>query len=625
MRRRLATLAVLTAALSPAAPAHAGFFPGDPIDGPSADVRSLGDLDVARDGSGAVAYLRRDGGADHVFVSRVVNGSFQPPERVDAGLDAPSAQPVVAASDGGRVVIVYINAGNAWATVWAAGAPGWSTPQQLAAGASASSPSVYMSINGVAYTTFTTGGDVRAARLDRGQTQFQLLGAPLDIDPGADAGGGNSRSRVAVSADGTALAVWGEGGHVVARRLFNLNLSAAPQDLTLPSLEDRPGGNADLPDVDIEDDSSFAWVTFRQQFTDGGRTQTRALARRLRGSRFEDATVVDGQAWGADGVDTLDVELNGRGDGLASAGLAGTGAANVAILKRDVFNPGSTVGGGEGVAPAPVGTISETLDRVVGWIQGPASTATVQARFFDDKAAASTLPVPSAPAALSNPGFGAVVPTGGLDVAANRAGDVLLVFLQENEEGRRLVAATYDRPPGAFSGNTTTRWRGYARPPLAWGQAFELWGPLTYRVEVDGVAVGETQDTKLTPLNPVADGEHRWRVVATDRRGQTAATKTRLLRVDATPPTLEFTVKRRKGRVAELSITAGDVIPPSGKASGLKTLKADFGDGTGNQLLKAKKASHRYGRGGTYTIRVSATDRAGNAVALTERVRIKRK
>ena len=43
----------------------------------------------------------------------------------------------------------------------------------------------------------------------------------------------------------------------------------------------------------------------------------------------------------------------------------------------------------------------------------------------------------------------------------------------------------------------------------------------------------------------VADGLHRWRVVATDRRGQTHGDAARNLRVDATPPKVTFKVSGR--------------------------------------------------------------------------------
>ena len=94
MRRRLAFIVTtLTAlAVTPAA-AHATFFAAEAVDGPSADIRSVGDLDVARDGTGAVAYVRRDAGVDHIYVSRLVDGAFQPPERVDAASTRPPGSP----------------------------------------------------------------------------------------------------------------------------------------------------------------------------------------------------------------------------------------------------------------------------------------------------------------------------------------------------------------------------------------------------------------------------------------------------------------------------------------------------------------------------------------------------
>src|SRR5512132_1793148 len=128
MRRRLAVIAAFATLALPAAAAgqvRGAFFAADPIDGPSADIGSLGDLDVARDGTGALAYVKRDGGVDHVFVSRLVDGAFQPPERVDAGLDGVGAQPVVAANDGGKLVVAYVSGGAVFSIVRPAGAQGW--------------------------------------------------------------------------------------------------------------------------------------------------------------------------------------------------------------------------------------------------------------------------------------------------------------------------------------------------------------------------------------------------------------------------------------------------------------------------------------------------------------------
>jgi hypothetical protein len=110
LKRR--TLAALSLALFAApATAHAGFFPAEQVDGPSADITSVGDIDIARDGNGALVYLKKDGGADHVFLSGL-NGGFAPGQRLDGGLAAASSQPVVAASNNGRLAVAWVNDGS---------------------------------------------------------------------------------------------------------------------------------------------------------------------------------------------------------------------------------------------------------------------------------------------------------------------------------------------------------------------------------------------------------------------------------------------------------------------------------------------------------------------------------
>ena len=78
-----------------------------------------------------------------------------------------------------------------------------------------------------------------------------------------------------------------------ARRLTGLTLSAVAAGPLAPRLRGRPaGGDADSPDIDIEDDGSYAWVVFRQDI--GGRSRT--IARRLVGSLFEAPAAIDGGA-----------------------------------------------------------------------------------------------------------------------------------------------------------------------------------------------------------------------------------------------------------------------------------------------------------------------------------------
>ncbi len=265
MRRSLAVSAVFASLLVLPAGAHAvggTFFAGEAVDGPSVDIQRLGDVDIARDGTGALVYVKLDGGVNHIFASRLINGAWEAPQRIDTGLAGPSSQPVVAASDGGRLAIAFINDTQLVTVVRPAGDQPYGAPAGVAA--PASNPAIDMSINGVGYVTFTLPGasaaDVRAARLERKGTTFAVLADPLDVDPAQNAGDGNKRSKVAVAADGSAVAVFGEDGadgrtHVYGRRMFEGRVSTAPQDLTLTDFEGHSAAGADLPDIDIEDDS----------------------------------------------------------------------------------------------------------------------------------------------------------------------------------------------------------------------------------------------------------------------------------------------------------------------------------------------------------------------------------
>jgi PKD domain len=592
MPRSLALLALLASLALPAgagAAVRGTFVPGAAIDGPG--VQRLGDLDVARDGTGALAYVKTVDGVDHVFVSRLVDGGFVAPEQVDAGLPGASSQPVVAASDGANLVVAYVNAGTLVVTTWPAGAQSYTALQPIAAGAS--NPDVDMSINGVAYLTWSAGGQVGAARKERNAPAFNGLPAALNIDPAAVAGTGTGAPRVAVAADGTATVVWGESGHVFARRLFELRLSIAPQDL---------GPDADEPDISSEDDSSFAWAVFRQ----GGR----GIARRLVGSEFDPPVVVDG----GEAADAPRVAINGKGVGYAGVGGAASGAAYGAVLKDDVFNPGVLIGGGAGPS-LPVPAVAESGDGVIAFQQA----GTIAARPYDYVPASRLVTPPGPPVGLSDPALGPTDATRGLAADADRAGDFVFAFVQAGQ----LAVATFDRAPGAFRGSTTTKFRNLAKTQLKWGTSFELWGPLTYTVFIDDVQVAQTSATGITLPTPVADGLHRWRVVATDRRGQSTSTPPRNLRVDGTPPTVSFRVggTRRRGATVRVTARASDASGTAAKASGLKDVAVKFGDGS--KQVKGTRAAHGYRHTGAYTISVTATDNAGNATVATRRITIK--
>lgn len=602
-------VAVLSLALPATALAAEGaFFAGDRIDGPSADINRLGDLDLARDGLGTVVYVKRDAGADHIFVSRLVGGTWQTPARVDSALTTASSQPVVAMSDGGRTVVAFISGGALWSTTRPSVDAPFTAIVQVAP--VASDPAIDMSINGVAYLTYTAaGGDVRAARMERNGLSFNVLPDVLDIVPADVAGTGTGRSAVAVAADGIATVVWGEAGHVYGRRLFEMRLSTAPQDLALSSLGGATGGVADLPDISAEDDSSFAWVVFRQQI--GGAPH--ALARRLVGSQFEPPAVIDG----GEATDVPRISINGRGVGYAATdGLGGT--AYGAVVKDDLMNGGIALGGGGGVPSLPVPAADETGDGAIAY---QAADRSIHARAYDYVPASRAVTVPGPDTPLSRPEFGVTAADRGLLAAANRIGDIAIVFIQGDGAGRSVVGAAFDRLPGAFRSYAVGRWVR-ARPTFRWSQALEAWGAVSYEVQIDGRANGTTGATSLRVPTAIADGVHRWQIAAIDRRGQRRRTTSRTVLVDGSPPKVAVTLRgpRKRGAELEVIVRATDAMGRKVKASGVDSIKTSFGDAT--PAVAGKHVHHRYGSTGTRTIRVTVTDRAGNATVVRKQVRI---
>lgn len=566
MRRLLAVLLVLV--LAPTGSARAGWFGAGPVD---TGAQAFGGLDLARDGGGAVVYVK-DG---HVLLSRLAAGVWQAPERVDAGETAVASDPVVAAADGGALIVAWRSADRVLGAFSEGGA--FSAPVALGGG-DVGPPDVDLAIQRTGYVTFRQGGDVRAVRLRQGA--WEAVPSALDIDPAQPAGADAGRPRVAVAADGNALVVWSEGHpdgrtRLWARRVTDLRPSALPQEVSLGELGGAPGGGADSADVAIEDDVSFAWVVWRQDI--GGVSRT--LARRLVGSLFEAPAVVD--LGGA--ARAPQVSMNGDGVGLAVS-QADTGDVGVSLLQRDVFGPVLAIG--RGAAPLAVG--AESRDVVVAW-QADGN--------FVGRHGARDEPLTDA-VALGAGG-------GPAELAADRVGDAALGWLQ----GDALVVAVWDEAAGPATLRTNRGWKAIRRPLLRWGAGTDLWGPLLHRVLVDGREVGLTAGASLkAPL--LHDGEHRWQVVTVDPRGQETRSERRPVRVDTTAPSVRARVRGRRVLVQVRDAGAG-----------VAAVRVRFGDGTATTALKP--GWHRYRSGGRRRLSVRVQDAAGNAATRRLTVRLR--
>jgi len=526
MRRSLLLLtALFTLVLAPTA--QAGWFRAEPIDGP-AEIEALGDVDVARDGGGGLVYIKREGGVPQVFLSRLVKGAWTPAERLSGGAAATEA--AVTATDGGRLAIAWVAAGEVLGTViQGAGRP---APPVVLGGGGATGLHVDMGINDVAYAVWSAGEDVRSARLVI--SAWTPLAGPLDLDPPRSAGTGASRPRVGVSAEGNAVATWGEQGadgrtHVIARRLTGLTPSSFPQDLTLDSFEGQGAGSADSPDIDIEDDGSFAWIAFRQDA--GGRS--RSVARRLRGSLFEDPFAIDGGITSA----APRIDFAGKGIGAAVAAAADNAVFSAYLDKFDAFQRGARVDQAPGAAaPSPVVATSERTDAYVAWrTGGDGGSGDVRARRKSGELGFEPEFI------ASNPDFGAVAP-GQVAIGADRSGNAVVAMIQGGPGARRVTAAVYDRLPGRPVVLSSFRPRK-RKPLLEWGAGSENWGAQTYTVLVDGKRLGATTRTRLKSPRALRPGTHRYQVRATDRRGQVSVSRVRTFLVKA-----KRSVRRRAPR-----------------------------------------------------------------------------
>ena len=609
--RRL-TLSVLLALVALPATAQAGFFPAEVVDGPNSELIGVSSFDIARDGQGGVLYMRRDGGVPHVFFSRFVDGAFQGPTRVDVGLSAAATDADVGASDNNRLAAAWVADGTLFTAVKGKDAQGFSAPAPVAQGG-VSNPSIDVSINGATYVTWTQNGDVRVARAERDSATFNVLPAAVDVNAGTAAGDTDrTASMVDVSADGSAVVVWGERApdnrtHVYARRVFEQRLSTAPQDLTLNDVDGVTATDADSPFLDMEDDSSYAQVVFRQNTVNG----PRIVMRRLVGSTFDPPMVLDGGVAGGNG----EVDLTGRGEGLYGISGAGGEVFGGTIFANKVTGI-ARLNEGNGVPPLADPSVGENEDGSVTWLQGNSEANTVvRARYFEGVEFVKL----ADEATLSRGEWGPAYAAGGLEADASRAGDVAAVFLQGGPGDRRLVAGFYDKPPTRIAGANSQKIRKLTR--LAWGSSLNLFGGTKYTVILDGKPIAETTTNNFIPQpGQIPDGNHTWQIQISDRRGQTVVSRTRRLRVDNTPPRVTASYRKR-GRVLTVKARASD---SRGRLkAGMSRVLVDFGD---RKFLRVGRrgVSKRYSRGGSYRVRVKAIDKAGNVKYSTRRISIGR-
>jgi hypothetical protein len=615
---------VLIAGVS-AAPADAQPILAAPtvVAGPDPGIQSLGGMAIARDGEGGLVYLARVAGVAHVFVSRLTGGSFQAPEEVDASLPTASSQPVIAASNGGLLTVAFISGGELYAVDRTSTTASYTAPIPLAAGAS--NPALQMTTFGKAYLAFTLAGagghDVRSAFYDAGQ--WALEPTALDANPADDAGAGTGRPAVAAAGDGVAIVAWGEAGHIFTRRVWGVSPSILYEQADPASVSGWTEVAADEPSIGSGADSSYADVAFHEVLASGSQAQSRVLMSRLIAGSFKPPVAADGLTTpGPEGADSPQVLMNEFGRGYVTSGRTTSHQ-----LVADTLGTNGISGGVQRVerlpntaAPFGVPAAAGLSSLLIGWQQTPSlpGSPEIEVRYATGSGALGNEQT------ASTPNLGATDAASGLAAAGDVNGDAALAWVQGSGASTRIVTAQMYQPPGSFSASARASYVATTRPTLSWSAPNKSWGPLTYVVTLDGVAVAETTTNRYVPSAPLAEGLHTYQITAYNQAGIAQAANPATVVVDTIAPVVRVTVlgSPRAGSPVRLSVRDSDVRPPEppADASGVKSVTVKWGDRVVNAILRSK--SHIYRLPGLFTITVIVVDRAGNQTRVIHRVRV---
>ena len=596
------------------------------IDGPSADIVGLTQMSVARDGTGAVAYLKQVGGVTHVFVSRLLNGSFGAPQQVDPGLAGPSSEPVIAADNGGLLLVAFVNAGQIYVAQADSAAVPAGPASVLYAGAA--NPSLAISPLGQAYLAFTALGpsqdDVRTAFWQSGQ--WSLGTAPLDANPADDAGDGAGRPRVAACGDGIGIVTWGEGGHVFARRVIGTTPSTVVDQADPPSLDGWGEVSASDPVIASVGYSTYAAVGFTEQITNGVRTQSRVVYNRLRGATFDGAQEDDGTSTGGvDGAAFPQAAVTEFGVGYLTSELTGSHQLFASSLGANSLSYGPTRidTATNTAAPDAVPAAAGLYSTLIAWQQTPGVTgpAEIRLRYAPN---GSDL---GAEQIVSNAALGATDANAGLVAGGDQTGDAAVAWVQGTGAATRIVAAQLYQPPGRFAPGFASHYWASVYPTMSWPVPAESWGPISYTVSFDGQPLVETSLNSIRTPAPVGQGRHVFQVSATNQAGLTVTARAASVFVDTLHPTAALALggQRVIGARQTVAVQARDKIAPGlspATASGVATVVLSWGDGTRRRATRGFTATHAYRRHGRYTISLTVTDRAGNRTTSRRRVTI---
>jgi hypothetical protein len=640
-------LATLTS-LAAAGRARAIILPAKTIDGPSEDIVGFGGAAMAEDGTGGLVYLKRVGGVPHVFVSRYAGGAWQAPMQVDGGQPFAASWARIGAAEGGELILV-------WATPFATehghpvyellgaelspgsrefGQPvlvdpnigeGTGTSPDLAVSSTGQADVVYRAVSFSSTVPLLRPTDVvesvRAASFT-GERWVSL--GTVNRDPGLSMRPPTEANapQVALGPTGNGVVIWQEPeasgvARIWARRIFGQSLNYV-MPVTATAYNGVPITNdADAPAVAISK-LGQAEVAYRQPWATGSP---------LPGPRIFLNTLSDGES--ESGAEFLGATI--ADPAVAGGRLASVGRPSVDIdERRETRLLYDSNGSPRIVERSDKGALTQSSlgTPFTGSLLRPAGELASASVISPEAGGVSAWPSSDA---LGRPGVGvredfpngavqtallsggAGGPIGELAVGRSGLGDGLVAFQQGPVGDAAIVGAQVTAPPAPFAVTLPKTWVRPSKLHVAWAPGESANGPLTYQAVLDGRSVGSTQSglAYAFPPHSLSTGTHDIQVLATDIFGQQVLAPRSEVKVDGSPPLVTLSRRGRK-LVVEVRDRASGLVPGS--------VHVSFGDGA--TAAHHRSAGHDYARGGTFTVYVTARDRAGNRVTFRRRVRV---
>jgi hypothetical protein len=649
---RTTLLITLLAVFVLPARAAAVIHPAGVLAGPANDILDVDGAAMAPDGSGGILFRKQVEGITHVFAIPFRDGGWGEPLEVDGEDPYGASQPAIAAGDGGRLLVVWVQPRNTSARNVSESAlmsaslqPGADAfGQAIMVDPSVGEldtgdirgvePKLTMAPDGAAYVVYRVTiddcglgdeGNPEESRCRPGSTDkvvdvrvahfdfltWSSLGR-INRDPQLAMRSPTSANAPAIGIDvnGNGIVAWQEPGaddvaRIWVRRLFGTVkgnvLQASPE-----SIDGRPvTSDAEAPAIA---DSRFgeARIAFLIKGASGSAVPVTQLYDNSIFSEFDPHGSVLQGAQPVVGATATDL-------GPPSASLGPTGEFRLAWSQgtsvRELAGSnqvsGTSVQVGMASGPVPT-TINPAGGGTAAWSSTAAGPAAVEAH--EDYANGAYQA-----ARLAG---GIAGPVNGLSLGGSGEGDALIAWMQGPPGHSEVVGDFVQAPPAPFILNTPNGWVRARDASIEWEATTDAVAPITYSVYVDGHQFASGLTATRTSLSSavLGDGVHEVQVLATDSAGQRTMSAENKLKIDAEPPTVKLAlIDHRRG----VRVTVRE------KASGVDAGATKIAFGDGRHTNGRASVSHVYAHPGLYTITAQVRDKVGNRATVHLHVRVR--